>query len=88
MGKKLKYTGDTLTLKDGTVLEQIEGAKCAYFVRNFEEIVEKSKPCENGVNLNDLPIKGEEKDYKNAKSNSEKAKIYGFYWTFEGNKQK
>ena len=36
MKKKLKYTGDTLTLKDGTVLEQIEGAKCAYFVRNFE----------------------------------------------------
>ena len=86
MKKKLKYTGDTLTLKDGTVLEQIEGAKCAYFVRNFEEIVEKSKACENAVKLNDVPLKGEEKDYKNA--NSEKAKIYGFYWTFEGNKQK
>ena len=86
MKKKLKYTGDTLTLKDGTVLEQIEGAKCAYFVRNFKEIVEKSKACENAVNLNDVPLKGEEKDYKNA--NSEKAKIYGFYWTFEGNKQK
>lgn len=86
MKKKLKYTGDTLTLKDGTVLEQIEGPKCAYFVRNFEEIVEKSKACENTVNLNDFPLKGEEKDYKN--SNSEKAKIYGFYWTFEGNANK
>ena len=47
--------------------------------------MEKSKACENAVNLNDVPLKGEEKDYKN--SNSGKAKIYGFYWTFEGNKQ-